>query len=61
MKKQYIAPTLEVFDINTTSSMLLTMSINDQEVDTSGDGVQLGRDDNSSNRPSNPNLWDQTW
>jgi hypothetical protein len=31
----------------------------DVMVDTSGDGVQLGREDKHT--PSNPNLWDQVW
>ena len=59
MKKTYIAPQVEVIKVGAISMLATSMEINDKEVDTSGDGVQLGREDKHT--PSNPNLWDQVW
>ena len=59
MKKTYIAPEVEVIKVGAISMLAASMKINDKEVDTSGDGVQLGREDKHT--PSNPNLWDQVW
>lgn len=60
MKKEYITPDMDVIEINTSSAMLLSASMglddSDTEWDTSG-GEQGGRND----RPSNPNLWEQSW
>ena len=59
MKKTYITPEVEVIKVGAISMLAASMGINDdKEVDTSGDGVQLGREDNN---PSSPNLWDQGW
>ena len=59
MKKTYIAPSVEVIKVGAISMLAASMRINDTTtVDTSGDGVQLGREDNT---PSRPNLWDQGW
>ena len=59
MKKTYIAPQVEVIKVGAISMLATSMEINDKEVDTSGDGVQLGREDKHT--PSNPNVWDQVW
>ena len=60
MKKTYIAPSVEVIKVGAISMLAASIAIfnNDTTVDTSGDGVQLGREDNT---PSSPNLWDQGW
>ena len=59
MKKTYITPEVEVIKVGAVSMLATSMEIDDNtEVDTSGDGVQLGREDNN---PSSPNLWDQGW
>lgn len=59
MKKTYIAPQVEVIKVGAISMLATSMKINDKEVNTSGNGVQLGREDKHT--PSNPNLWDQVW
>lgn len=59
MKKTYIAPQVEAIKVGAISMLAASMEINDKEVDTSGNGVQLGREDKHT--PSNPNLWDQVW
>lgn len=59
MKKTYIAPQVEVIKVGAISMLAASMGINDKKVDTSCDGVQLGREDKHT--PSNPNLWDQVW
>ena len=59
MKKTYIAPSVEVIKVGAISMLAASMKINnDTEVDTSVDGGQLGREDNT---PSRPNLWEQGW
>ena len=59
MKKTYIAPSVEVIKVGAISMLAASMVINnDTTVDTSGTGVQLGREDNT---PGSPNLWDQGW
>ena len=59
MKKTYIAPSVEVIKVGAISMLAASMVINSNDsVDTSVDGVQLGREDNT---PSRPNLWDQGW
>ena len=58
MKKQYIAPEVEVIKVGAISMLAASMGISDKEVDTSDGNVQLGREDNT---PSSPNLWDQVW
>ncbi len=58
MRKTYIAPSVEIIKVGAISMLAASMEINNTEVDTSGEGVQLGREDNT---PSSPNLWDQGW
>lgn len=58
MKKMYIAPEVETIKVNAMNILAASLGINDNtEVDTSGEGVQLGREDN----PSRPNIWEQGW
>lgn len=58
MKKTYITPEVEVIKVGAISMLAASLGVNnDKEVDTSGDGGQLGREDN----PSRPNLWEQGW
>ena len=60
MKKAYIAPSTGVYNINAATIMATsTLSIDtnvDHAVDTSGSGVQLGREDNAIS-----NVWDSEW
>lgn len=56
MKKTYIAPSMEVIKVNVTSIIATSMIISETTVDTSVEGVQLGREDNSSS-----SVWDQGW
>lgn len=58
MKKTYITPEMEVIKVGAVSMLAASMGVNEDAVDTSGDGVQLGREDNT---PSRPNLWEQGW
>lgn len=58
MKKTYITPEMEVIKVGAVSMLAASMGVNEDTVDTSGNGVQLGREDNN---PSSPNLWDQGW
>ena len=58
MKKTYITPEMEVIKVGAVSMLAASMGVNEDAVDTSGNGVQLGREDNT---PSRPNLWDQGW
>ena len=59
MKKMYITPEVEEIKVNAMNMLATSLGINgNTEVDTSGDGVQLGREDNT---PSRPNLWEQGW
>ena len=58
MKKTYITPEVEVIKVGAISMLAASMGISNDEVDTSGNGVQLGREDNT---PSSPNLWEQGW
>lgn len=58
MKKIYILPSTEVIKMETVSIVAASLNLdNETQVDTSTEGGQLGRED----RPSRPNLWDQTW
>lgn len=60
MKKTYIAPSVEVIKVGAISMLAASVGLHDDKtVDTSGDGVQLGREDD--NTPSRPNLWEQGW
>ena len=58
MKKAYIAPATGVYNIDcVTNIMSGSMRIySSDEVDTSSEGVQLGREDNAVS-----NVWDSEW
>ena len=60
MKKAYIAPATGVYNIdcvtNIMSGSLNIYSSDDTKVDTSLEGNQLGREDNSVS-----NVWDSEW
>ena len=58
MKKMYITPEVEEIKVNAMNMLAASLGVNEESVDTSGDGVQLGREDNT---PSRPNLWEQGW
>ena len=58
MKKTYIAPSVEVIKVGAISMLAASMELHNDAVDTSEEGVQLGREDNT---PGSPNLWDQGW
>ena len=58
MKKTYIAPSVETFEVQASSLMAQSLTVSDTQVDTSTDGVQLGREENTSTGTS---LWDQEW
>ena len=53
----YITPEVEEIKVNAMNMLAASLGVNEESVDTSGDGVQLGREDN----PSRPNLWEQGW
>ena len=57
MKKTYIAPEVEVIEMETNYMLAASLDLNDTPVDTNKDGVQLGRED----KPGRPNVWDQDW
>ena len=58
MKKTYIAPSVEVIEMEATNMLATSLDLNDDTtVDTNTDGGQLGRED----RPSRPNVWEQGW
>ena len=59
MKKTYITPSVETIKISAVNMLATSLGINkERTVDTSGDGVQLGREDNGS---SAPGVWDSEW
>ena len=58
MKKTYIAPSVEVIKVGAISMLAASMGLNETTVDTSEESGQLGREDNTPNRP---NLWEQGW
>ena len=57
MKKMYVAPEVETIKVNAMNMLAASLDVNEEEVDTSVSGGQLGREDN----PSRPNLWEQGW
>ena len=57
MKKMYIAPEVETIKVNAMNMLAASLGVNEEEVDTSVSGGQLGREDN----PSRPNIWEQGW
>ena len=58
MKKTYIAPSMEVIKVNVANIIAASMNISDILVDTSAEGVQLGREDDVL---SGSNVWEQGW
>lgn len=58
MKKMYIAPEVETIKVGAMNMLAGSLKVNEEEVDTSVSGGQLGREDNT---PSSPNLWEQGW
>lgn len=57
MKKLYVSPSMEIITVNAANIIAASMQIfSETTVDTSEDGVQLGREDVSS-----PSLWEQGW
>ena len=61
MKKTYIAPATGVYNIDAAniiaaSGETLSVFSSGESVNTSTDGVQLGREDNSVS-----NIWDSEW
>ena len=59
MKKTYITPAVAAVNLDAATLMAVSLQVNNSSdpVDTSGDGVQLGRDD----QPSSPSVWEQGW
>jgi hypothetical protein len=58
MKKTYITPAVAAVNLDAATLMAVSLQVNNgTSVDTSGDGVQLGRDD----QPSSPSVWEQGW
>ena len=57
-KKTYITPSVETIKVSAVNMLAASLGISEQTVDTSGDGVQLGREDNG---PSAPGVWDSEW
>ena len=57
MKKMYVAPEVETIKVNAMNMLAASLDVNEEEVDPSVSGDQLGREDN----PSRPNLWEQGW
>lgn len=58
MKKTYITPSVEVIKVGATSMLAASIKMIDETVDTTSEGGQLGREDNSSSRPG---IWEQGW
>lgn len=54
-KKAYITPAMEVMNIETVDMMAASLGVNEDTVDTSVEGVQLGR----GRRGTWGNLWDE--
>jgi hypothetical protein len=60
MKKTYIAPAVAAVKLDATGLMAVSLQVDsniNNAVDTSSDGVQLGRDDHRGSG----NVWDQSW
>ena len=58
MKKPYITPSVETIKVSAVNMLAASLGISETEVNTSGDGVQLGREDNGL---SAPGIWDNEW
>ena len=58
MKKNYVKPSVEVIKVNATNMLAASLPINGaQSIDTTVEGEQLGRKNNSSFG----NIWDSQW
>lgn len=58
MKKVYMRPVATVIKIDATQQLMTgSMELKNNSVDTDEEGVQLGRDKDTSS----PNLWEQMW
>jgi hypothetical protein len=58
MKKTYITPSVETIKVSAVNMLAASLRISGEAVNTSEDGVQLGREDNGS---SAPGVWDSEW
>ena len=58
MKKTYITPSVETIKVSAVNMLAASLGISEQSVDTSVEGMQLGREDNGS---SAPGVWDSEW
>jgi hypothetical protein len=58
MKKTYITPSVETIKVSAVNMLAASVRISDTTVDTSVEGMQLGREDNGS---SAPGVWDSEW
>lgn len=56
MKKTYIQPSAEVMNISGRDAVMNVMSIRETEVNTSTEGVQLGREEEDLG-----GAWDTEW
>lgn len=56
MKKTYMQPSAEVMNINGRDALMAVMSISNDTVNTSDEGVQLGREEEDFGGP-----WDTAW
>ena len=57
MKKTYIAPEVEIVNVNSVSMLASSPGISNEG--SVGDGEELSREDPTT--PSRPNLWEQGW
>ena len=58
MKKTYITPSVETIKVSAVNMLAASLGINEDTVNTSDAGVQLGREDNG---PAAPGIWDSEW
>lgn len=57
MNKKYIAPSVEIFEVQASALMAQSLGIDSTKtVNTSDEGAQLGRENTSGS-----SLWDQEW
>ena len=56
MKKTYLQPSAEVMNINGRDAVMTAMSISEDTVNTSTNGVQLGREEEDFG-----GAWDTEW
>ena len=58
MKKNYVKPSVEVIKVNAVNMLAASIRMNNGEVNTSDENVQLGREKRGS---SFGNIWDSQW